>query len=125
VSADRAHLVHGIARADSVATDAHKWINVPYDSGVVFTAHPMSHRRAMTLSAAIHPSSSPRERDPHEFVPEEIAAVGRAVPVYAALRTLGREGTASADRPLFVRWPRGSPRSNAPRNGSRSSTRSC
>jgi glutamate/tyrosine decarboxylase-like PLP-dependent enzyme len=86
----RAHLVTGIARADSVATDAHKWLNVPYDSGVVFTAHPASHRRAMTLSAA-YIIETAKERDPHEFVPEE-SRRGRAVPVYAAVRTLGRRG---------------------------------
>ena len=89
-SPTRAHLVNGIARADSVATDAHKWINVPYDSGVVFTAHPASHRRAMTLSAA-YIIESARERDPHEFVPEE-SRRGRAVPIYAAIRTMGRQG---------------------------------
>jgi glutamate/tyrosine decarboxylase-like PLP-dependent enzyme len=89
-SPTRAHLVHGIARADSVATDAHKWLNVPYDSGVVFTAHPASHRRAMTLSAA-YIIESAKERDPHEFVPEE-SRRGRAVPVYAAVRTMGRQG---------------------------------
>lgn len=86
----RAHLVRGVGRADSVATDAHKWINVPYDSGVVFTAHPASHRRAMTLSAA-YMIESAKERDPHEFVPEE-SRRGRAVPIYAALRTMGRAG---------------------------------
>lgn len=89
-SPTRAHLVEGISRADSVASDAHKWINVPYDSGLVFTAHPSSHRRAMTLSAA-YIIESARERDPHEFVPEE-SRRGRAVPIYAALRTMGREG---------------------------------
>jgi glutamate/tyrosine decarboxylase-like PLP-dependent enzyme len=90
VSRDRAHLVQGITRADSVATDAHKWINVPYDCGVVFTAHPMSHRRSMTLAAA-YMVETQRERDAHEFVPEE-SRRGRAVPIYAALRTLGRDG---------------------------------
>ena len=89
-SETRAHLVRGIARADSVASDAHKWINVPYDSGLVFTAHPESHRRAMTLSAA-YIIESAKERDPHEFVPEE-SRRGRAVPIYAALRTMGRQG---------------------------------
>ncbi len=89
-SGTRAHLVRGIARADSVASDAHKWINVPYDSGLVFTAHPESHRRAMTLSAA-YIIESARERDPHEFVPEE-SRRGRAVPIYAAIRTMGRQG---------------------------------
>jgi glutamate/tyrosine decarboxylase-like PLP-dependent enzyme len=89
-SSTRAHLVNGISRADSIASDAHKWINVPYDSGLVFTAHPASHRRAMTLSAA-YIIESAKERDPHEFVPEE-SRRGRAVPIYAALRTMGRQG---------------------------------
>nr|MBA3887935.1 aspartate aminotransferase family protein [Acidobacteriota bacterium] len=90
VSPARAHLVRGVARADSVATDAHKWLNVPYDSGVVCTAHPSAHRRAMTLGAA-YIVESDKERDPHEFVPEE-SRRGRAVPIYAALRTMGRRG---------------------------------
>ena len=83
-------LVHGIERADSIATDAHKWLNVPYDSGIVLTAHPQSHRRAMTVLAA-YIVDNPDERDPHEFVPEE-SRRGRAVPVYAVLRALGRDG---------------------------------
>jgi glutamate/tyrosine decarboxylase-like PLP-dependent enzyme len=96
-SAERRHLVAGIAHADSVATDAHKWLNVPYDSGVVFTAHPQSHRRAMTLSASYIVETA-TERDPHEFVPEE-SRRARAVPIYAALRTLGRDGVrAMVDR---------------------------
>jgi len=88
----RRHLVAGIHRADSIATDAHKWLNVPYDCGIVLTAHPMVHRQAMTTGAA-YIVESPSERDPHEFVPEE-SRRGRAVPVYAALRTLGRNGLA-------------------------------
>ena len=85
-----ASLVAGVQRADSIATDAHKWLNVPYDSGIVLTAHAESHRRAMTLAAAyIHGSAV--ERDPHEYTPEE-SRRARAVPVYAALRTLGRAG---------------------------------
>ncbi len=80
----------GIARVDSIATDGHKWLNVPYDCGIVLTAHSDSHRRAMTLGAA-YILSSDAERDPHEFVPEE-SRRARAVPVYAVLRTLGRKG---------------------------------
>jgi len=78
------------SRADSLATDAHKWLNVPYDSGLVFCAHAASHRRAMTLPAA-YIVDSPLERDPHEFVAEE-SRRARGVPVYAALRALGRSG---------------------------------
>jgi glutamate/tyrosine decarboxylase-like PLP-dependent enzyme len=86
----RAHLVQGIARADSIATDAHKWLNVPYDSGIVFTAHSGAHRSAMSLSAS-YIQATAVERDPHEFVPEE-SRRGRAVPIYAALRSLGTAG---------------------------------
>jgi glutamate/tyrosine decarboxylase-like PLP-dependent enzyme len=89
-SASRAHLVRGIDRADSVATDAHKWLNVPYDCGVVFTAHTASHRAAMTMGAAYIVETA-SERDPRDFVPEE-SRRGRAVPVYAALRSMGRQG---------------------------------
>ena len=84
------HLVDGIAQADSIATDGHKWLNVPYDSGIVMTAHAESHRRALSL-AAHYIQATTSERDPHEFTPEE-SRRARAVPVYAALRTLGRNG---------------------------------
>jgi glutamate/tyrosine decarboxylase-like PLP-dependent enzyme len=90
VSPSLAPLVRGIDRADSIATDAHKWLNVPYDSGIALTAHPESHRRALTL-AAHYIQETKTERDPHEFVPEE-SRRGRAVPIYAALRSLGRAG---------------------------------
>lgn len=86
----RAQLVRGIDRADSVATDAHKWLNVPYDCGLVFTAHTASHRAAMTMGAAYIVETA-AERDPRDFVPEE-SRRGRAVPVYAALRSMGRQG---------------------------------
>jgi glutamate/tyrosine decarboxylase-like PLP-dependent enzyme len=89
-SPSRAHLVKGIERADSIASDAHKWLNVPYDCGLVFTSHPEAHRSAMSLAAA-YIVATDIERDPHEFTPEE-SRRGRAVPVYAALRSLGRQG---------------------------------
>ena len=87
-----AHLVSGIERADSVASDAHKWLNVPYDCGLVFCADEAAHRTAMSLAAA-YIIATGAERDPHEFVPEE-SRRARAVPVYAALRSLGRRGIA-------------------------------
>lgn len=90
VAPGRAHLVKGIDRADSIATDGHKWLNVPYDSGIVFTAHSDAHRGAMSLSAA-YIQATDAERDSHEFVPEE-SRRGRAVPIYAALRSLGSSG---------------------------------
>lgn len=91
-SPEYATLTHGIARADSIATDGHKWLNVPYDCGIVFCADSAAHRAAMSLQAAYIVGSS-GERDPHEFVPEE-SRRARAVPVYAALRSLGRDGFA-------------------------------
>jgi glutamate/tyrosine decarboxylase-like PLP-dependent enzyme len=92
-SPSRAHLTRGIDRADSVATDAHKWLNVPYDCGVVLTAHTASHRAAMTTGAS-YIIETAAERDPRDFVPEE-SRRGRAVTVYAALRSMGRQGVAA------------------------------
>lgn len=93
----RAYLVRGIAQADSIATDGHKWLNVPYDCGIVFCADETAHRSAMSLSApaqaAPYLATSTRQRDPHQFVPEE-SRRGRAIPLYAALRCLGRDGVA-------------------------------
>jgi len=84
------HLVAGIELADSIATDAHKWLNVPYDSGIVFTAHPESHQRALLVPAHyIHTTAG--ERDPRAFTPDE-SRRARGVAVYAVLRTLGRKG---------------------------------
>jgi glutamate/tyrosine decarboxylase-like PLP-dependent enzyme len=88
-----AALVRGVERAHSIATDAHKWLNVPYDCGVVFCADQAAHRSAMSQSAA-YIAETTTQRDPHEFVPEE-SRRARAVPVYAALRSLGRQGLAS------------------------------
>src|SRR5262249_41951379 len=91
-SPERASLVRGIEKADSIATDGHKWLNVPYDCGIVFCADEAAHRAAMSLAAAYIVATG-AERDPHEFVPEE-SRRARAIPVYAALRSLGREGFA-------------------------------
>ena len=82
----------GIERADSVASDAHKWLNVPYDCGLVFCADELAHRKAMSMAAAYIVATG-GERDPHEFVPEE-SRRARSIPVYAALRSLGRSGLA-------------------------------
>jgi glutamate/tyrosine decarboxylase-like PLP-dependent enzyme len=83
-------LTRGWERADSIATDGHKWLNAPYDSGLILCARPDAHRRAMTLPAA-YIVETPTERDSHEFVPEESRRL-RGLPVYAALATLGRDG---------------------------------
>ena len=91
-SGEHAGLVRGVEKANSVASDAHKWINVPYDCGVVFCADEVAHRSAMSLAAAYIVATG-SERDAHEFVPEE-SRRARAVPLYAALRSLGRSGFA-------------------------------
>ncbi len=85
------HLARGIERADSWATDAHKWLNVPYDTGVVFVRDAAAHRAAMGVSAAYLPPAPGDERDPFDYVPE-MSRRGRGVVVYAALRSLGRDG---------------------------------
>jgi glutamate/tyrosine decarboxylase-like PLP-dependent enzyme len=86
-----AHHVRGLERADSCATDAHKWLNVPYDSGLVFVAHPAAHRAAMSLNAAYFLRSPDEPREPMDWVPES-SRRARGFAVYAALRSLGRSG---------------------------------
>jgi glutamate/tyrosine decarboxylase-like PLP-dependent enzyme len=88
------HLVAGVERADSWATDAHKWLNVPYDSGLVIVAHPPAHRAAMSQRAAYLVQAEREERDGMDWVPEA-SRRARAIPVYAVLRTLGRRGLAA------------------------------
>jgi glutamate/tyrosine decarboxylase-like PLP-dependent enzyme len=83
----------GIAGADSWATDAHKWLNVPYDSGIVIVADSAAHRGAMSSKAAYLIQTSGLERDPLEYVPE-FSRRARGFAVYAALRSLGRRGVA-------------------------------
>ena len=87
------HHVRGLERADSCATDAHKWLNVPYDSGLVFVAHPAAHLAAMSLSAAYLVRSPEEPREPMDWVPES-SRRARGFAVYAALRSLGRSGVA-------------------------------
>jgi glutamate/tyrosine decarboxylase-like PLP-dependent enzyme len=85
------HLVEGMGRADSWATDAHKWLNVPYDCGLVFCAHPAAHRAAMGVQASYLVHSANRERDAMDWNPD-FSRRARAFAVYAALRSLGRSG---------------------------------
>jgi len=91
-SPPRRHLVQGTEKADSLATDAHKWLNVPYDSGLVFVRDRRHLNAAMSSSAAY--LTEGETRDPHVFVPE-LSRRARAIEVWAALRSLGREGLAS------------------------------
>ena len=85
--------MRGVDRADSWATDAHKWLNVPYDSGLVFVAHPAAHRAAMSVAAAYLTRSADEPREPMDWVPES-SRRARGFTVYAALRSLGRSGLA-------------------------------
>jgi glutamate/tyrosine decarboxylase-like PLP-dependent enzyme len=87
----RAHLTSGFADADSWATDAHKWLNVPYDSGLAFVRKPEFLQAAMSFKAAYLPQGSSRE--PSQHTPE-LSRRARGIEVWAALRTLGREGLA-------------------------------
>ncbi len=86
-------LVAGMELADSWATDAHKWLNVPYDSGLVFCAHPDAHRAAMGIRAGYLMHSASDERDALDYGPEH-SRRARGFAIYAAIRALGREGIA-------------------------------
>ena len=87
------HLLDGHETADSWATDAHKTLNVPYDCGLAVVAHPADLRTAFGMQASylVHDASGPG--DPLEKVPE-LSRRARGVPVWAALRSLGRSGVA-------------------------------
>ena len=83
--------VNGLARADSWATDAHKWLNVPYDSGLAIVADPAPHRAAMGLKASYLQRGEEEERIGMDWVPES-SRRSRVIPLYALIRTLGRAG---------------------------------
>ncbi|MDP9189296.1 MAG: pyridoxal-dependent decarboxylase, partial [Actinomycetota bacterium] len=86
-------LVRGTECADSWAVDAHKWLNVPYDSAMAIVADPDAHRAAMSLAASYLVADA-AQRDSTNYVPES-SRRARSVPVYAALRSLGRSGVAA------------------------------
>ncbi|HTP31959.1 MAG TPA: aminotransferase class V-fold PLP-dependent enzyme [Candidatus Acidoferrales bacterium] len=85
-----AHLA-GTGDADSWATDAHKWLNVPYDCGLAFVRDPEILRGAMSLTAAYLPQGEHRE--PSQYVPE-LSRRARGVDIWAAMKSLGRSGLA-------------------------------
>jgi glutamate/tyrosine decarboxylase-like PLP-dependent enzyme len=87
------HLVDGIELADSWAVDAHKWLNVPYDSAFVACAHPESHSVAMALSAPYLVRDANSSRNGSDWTPES-SRRARSFAVWAALRSLGRSGVA-------------------------------
>jgi glutamate/tyrosine decarboxylase-like PLP-dependent enzyme len=86
--------IAGIELADSWTTDSHKWLNVPYDSGLVFVRDAAAHRTAMTLGAAYYIETEGAERDPYNWVAES-SRRARGFTVYAALRAYGRSGLAA------------------------------
>ena len=87
-----APLTRGIQNADSWATDAHKWLNVPYDCGLAFVRKANALRAAMAITAEYLPTAS-LERNPSDYTPE-LSRRARGVEVWAALRSLGRKGLA-------------------------------
>ena len=89
----RAHLAAGAAGADSWAVDAHKWLNVPYDSALAIVADPAPLTAAMALTAAYLTTAGERERNGADWAPEA-SRRARAFPLWAALRQLGRSGVA-------------------------------
>jgi glutamate/tyrosine decarboxylase-like PLP-dependent enzyme len=90
-SSELAALAAGSDAADSWATDAHKWLNVPYDSGLALVRHEDALRAAMGMTAAYLPQGA--RRDPADFTPE-LSRRARGVEVWAAIRALGRVGLA-------------------------------
>jgi glutamate/tyrosine decarboxylase-like PLP-dependent enzyme len=84
------HLTDGVDGADSWATDAHKWLNVPYDSGLAFVRDADALRAAMSVSAEYLPAAG-GQRNPSDYTPE-MSRRARGVEVWAALLSLGRDG---------------------------------
>ena len=85
----RAGQARGLELADSLAVDAHKWLNVPYDSGIALVRDPAALRAAMSVSATYLPDKSTRE--PFDYTPEYSRRM-RGLEVFAALKSLGRSG---------------------------------
>ncbi len=89
-SRSKCHLLQGVEAADSWATDAHKWLNVPFDCGVAFVRNSSAHRAAFSIQAS-YIASDKTARDQIDWSPEW-SRRGRAFSVYAALCELGRDG---------------------------------
>ena len=90
-SPNYAHLVEGLAQVDSIATDLHKWLNVPYDSGLALYRDPDSARNALSITAAYLPQGE--DRQPCDYTPES-SRRARGVEIWAALASMGRSGLA-------------------------------
>ncbi|MEX2153460.1 MAG: aminotransferase class V-fold PLP-dependent enzyme [Gemmatimonadaceae bacterium] len=92
VAPTRSHLAEGIEHADSWATDGHKWLNVPYDSGIAFVRDGDALRKSMAISAEYLPTLT-ENRNPSDYTPE-LSRRARGVDIWAAMRSLGRSGLA-------------------------------
>src|SRR5262249_45519133 len=92
-SREKRHLVRGVELADSWATDAHKWLNVPYDCGIAFVRDREAHRAAMSSTASYVPQDPDSTREPMDWTPE-YSRRARGIAVYATLRSRGRDGVA-------------------------------
>ncbi|HWE56553.1 MAG TPA: pyridoxal-dependent decarboxylase [Acidimicrobiales bacterium] len=100
----RAHLTQGLADADSWATDGHKWLNVPYDCGITMVRRPDDLRRSFASVAGYLPPDVGFEAMHHT---PQASQRARQIEVWAALRTLGRQGVAdlvrnSCDQAAFI-----------------------
>ena len=87
------HLTAGMERAKSWATDAHKWLQVPYDCGLAIVSDREAHQRSMTQWSSYLPSIGPDDRVPSAYVPE-LSRRARGTPVWMMLKVLGRQGVA-------------------------------
>jgi aromatic-L-amino-acid decarboxylase len=92
-SPSRRHLLRGVEQAHSWATDAHKWLNVPYDCGIAFVRDRDAHQAAMGVTAAYLVQDPGGPREPMDWTPE-FSRRARGLAVYATLRALGRDGIA-------------------------------
>ncbi len=92
-SSTRSRSLRGAPLANSWATDAHKWLNVPYDCGIVAVNDSAAHRAAMSLTASYLQRTEDEERHGMDWAPE-LSRRARVVPLYAAIHALGREGIA-------------------------------
>jgi glutamate/tyrosine decarboxylase-like PLP-dependent enzyme len=92
-SPTRRPLVRGAELADSWATDAHKWLNVPFDCGIAFVRDREAHRAAISVTAAYLVQDAGGPREPMDWTPE-FSRRARGLAVYATLRALGRDGVA-------------------------------
>lgn len=87
------HLTRGVEEADSWATDGHKWLQTPYDSGFAIVRDRAAHERSMAIEASYLPGASEGEREPSAYVPE-LSRRARGFAAWAMIRTLGRTGIA-------------------------------